>query len=1111
MISGVSQDRFLLGVYSLLACLLLIGPFAPVAAGPTSTGAGECSSPISEHLCRIAEIDRGLFSVLGGKNLALALEMAERDRIFVHLLDPENSVVGEAREKADQRGLFGRSVNIEKSRLDKLPYADNTVDLVLAAHLSEHDLAKLSLSEILRVLRPRGKAVLGRLDEPGTQGGTLNVNQIRSWLNSAGEAKWRIVDDKLGVWAVLTKPAMKGADDWSHWEHGPDNNPVSKDTAIKAPYMTQFLGLPYYNSMPMITTVAQGRTFTAMGHIAHHRREEPWLNTLIAQNGYNGMELWRRKLPDGYLVHRSAFVAAGDNFYMINSEGNGCLILDPETGAEKHRIYIPEQLGEWKWMAIQDGVLYALLGEEQDPPQTTIVRSPGICWSWDDLSSGYYEERIPWGFGNTLIAWHLDKRKLLWKHREEAGIDSRALVMGAGNIFYYCPDSHLGSLNVVTGKVVWTNHDANIRELIEEPGIGLKSTPGWRTSCFSLYTPQALFYEAQTRMNIVAVSNRDGSLLWYRKKTTNSPNMLYTDGKLVAGIGPGGNTQEIDPLTGETLADLGFRKLGCARLTACRDSYFCRGGGEGLVRYDRLAKKTLFNGAIRPSCNDGVIPANGLLYIGPWACDCNLSLLGRAVLCSAADFDFNRLADEAAKLELLRKDPLNVAPFEITEKDWPTYRANNARTACSRATVPAEVMQSWRFTFRKPFKPTAPTAAGGLVFIGGDDYKLRAIDVETGRMKWTFLADGPVLQPPTLWRGRAYFGCGDGFIYVLEAATGEPLWRFRVSAVERKIMVYGSLCSTWPVNSGVLIKDGTAYAAAGIIDYDGTCVCALDAINGKIKWQNTNSGHLDKEVRKGVSAQGMLTVSGDRLWMPGGNVVPPASYDLATGKYYGKLVAGGRPRYFINRGEEIGVLNEHYLIQGGRLHFSATKNTVSPGKFTVLDLSGDWQAGEGMKLCNGKISPAWDERQLVMADGLYSKPACYSFDSIEKLLAGGNPASDWISEKEASGRSKAWSFLPRFGDWTTGKDLSVWLRESDTVSLAMAGNAVVEVYRTRMARGGNDRWTLHALDRNSGDVIWEQPLNSHALPGGLLISREGSVVVVMQDGTVNCFADKEGS
>jgi hypothetical protein len=36
----------------------------------------------------------------------------------------------------------------------------------------------------------------------------------------------------------------------------------------------------------------------------------------------------------------------------------------------------------------------------------------------------------------------------------------------------------------------------------------------------------------------------------------------------------------------------------------------------------------LIDGAARPACLEGAIPANGLLYVGPWACDCNLSLIG---------------------------------------------------------------------------------------------------------------------------------------------------------------------------------------------------------------------------------------------------------------------------------------------------------------------------------------------------------------------------------------------------------------------------------------------------------------------------------------------------
>ena len=61
-------------------------------------------------------------------------------------------------------------------------------------------------------------------------------------------------------WVRFAKPPLTGAGEWSHWEHGPDNNPVSEDAIIKFPYMTQYLQEPFYIAMPSITTSAGGRT-----------------------------------------------------------------------------------------------------------------------------------------------------------------------------------------------------------------------------------------------------------------------------------------------------------------------------------------------------------------------------------------------------------------------------------------------------------------------------------------------------------------------------------------------------------------------------------------------------------------------------------------------------------------------------------------------------------------------------------------------------------------------------------------------------------------------------------------------------------------------------------
>ena len=90
--------------------------------------------------------------------------------------------------------------------------------------------------------------------------------------------------------------------------------------------------------------------------------------------------------------------------------------------------------------------------------------------------------------------------------------------------------------------------------------------------------------------------------------------------------------------------------------------------------------------------------------------------------------------------------------------------------------------------------------------------------------------------------------------------------------------------STWPVASGVIIEDGIAYFAAGIVNYDGTYVYALDATTGKIKWQNNTSGHLDSEAHTGVSVQGHMLISDGKLYLASGTSVSPAIFDLEDGR-----------------------------------------------------------------------------------------------------------------------------------------------------------------------------------------------------------------------------------
>ncbi len=1065
-----------------VGCLFLGGHVLAAAPSEKSVAAQNLAGELFQR----TGIRRGLCVVLGD-DVDVPLEIAQGSELLVHVRSPQTAVVETVQKQGAAAGLGITRLTAEQGPLANLPHADNVVDIVVAPRMTTELLESLLVEEVLRALRPRGTALVGYVSAASAD---ENRKKLQQWVGAEHAERIQTWDSGGLSWIQFSKPALKGAGEWTHWEHGPDNNPVSADTIIKAPYMTQFMAKPYYIAMPSITTAAGGRTFLAIGHIAHHRREWDMMNKLIARNGYNGTLLWERKLPEGYLVHRSAFIATQETFYML--DGSRCLLLDPETGREKGAIRIPGLSGEWKWMVLKQDFLYVLAGRKDPRAQITKGDRSFGGWSWSDLSRGYYSKpHVPWGFGDTLAAYDLKKKEVRWIHKEEKPIDSRGMSMGEDRLTVYCPQQHFRCLDLKTGKVLWTNQEKDVLGLIEEPGKGLTSTPGFRTACLAVYTPDAIIIQGQTRMNVVALSTVDGYQLWTKKKVTNNPNAIYVDGNIVLGVGPGGSHVVVEPTTGKVLEDLQFRKRACTRLTACSDSFFVR--GEGTLRYDRVKKKVLVDGAARPACNDGALPANGLLYIGPWQCDCNLSLIGRIGKCSAGDFRFDRIATEADRLRRGAYDIETVAPLQVGERDWPTYRGNNSRSSSTTAPVAESISQRWEF--RPPLEhiPTVPISAGGLVFIAGEDGKVCALDANSGAVRWEFATPSPIKAAPTVTEGRVLVGGGDGQVYALEATTGRLLWRFRAAPVDRHILVYGALSSTWPVNSGVLVEHGTAYFAAGIIDYDGTYIYALDAETGEIEWQNNSSGHLNGDLRKGVSAQGNLTIQGNRLLLASGNQVSPAPFDLQTGECLAGSFDQGQPK--TNNGQYVGVFRDGHAIVGGRILYSAPQNVSTKGSFHVI-------SGNRTTTLNfGGIPPAWDDNSLVLVNYQHGQMICCDADKVEARMQQGS--------RQAATRRRS-----NLADAFAANGAVRWqsnLGESDkfeAVSLAVCPNAVVAVVQYQQKFRAQPQWFVVAFNTENGSTLWRQEIRAEPLPGGLLVDRDGQVVVTMVNGTVLCLGGK---
>jgi len=184
----------------------------------------QAQSPSAETVAVLEKVGvrRGICVVLSDPQSPLALELARASELLVYVQLPAADRVEAVRQAADRQGLLGKRVFVEQGVWSHLHLADNLADAVVVQD-AEQGRPSVPMTEILRVLRPGGKALVG-------------AEQI-------------------------VKPYPETTDDWSHPYHGPDNNPQSNDQLARAPYLTHFLAEPWYSPMPLVTVASGGRLF----------------------------------------------------------------------------------------------------------------------------------------------------------------------------------------------------------------------------------------------------------------------------------------------------------------------------------------------------------------------------------------------------------------------------------------------------------------------------------------------------------------------------------------------------------------------------------------------------------------------------------------------------------------------------------------------------------------------------------------------------------------------------------------------------------------------------------------------------------------------------------
>ncbi len=939
----------------------------------------------------------------GGTERLVAAATAGEATVYFQSADAAQVLA--VRRAAEQAELLGTRLFVGTGPPDSIPLADNVADAVLVAPAAAQ---RTIDAELLRVLRPRGVVRVGS----------------RS----------------------IEKPVPAGIDDWSHPYHGPDNNPQSQDQLVRGDFQTQFIATPKFSPMPQQTVAAGGRLYKAMGHIAHKANQNEMLNTLLCVNAYNGTILWKRPNPPGFMIHRNTMVATEDALYMGDHES--CKVIDATTGEVREQITIPADITDgpvWKWMAIRNGVLYALVGnlEIQVDTQRSDRRGLGH-WPWGMWKGHDYKNpERSFGFGRTFVAVDLATKKLLWHYRDEQFLDSRAVCMRDGRIYCYSPEKFLCCLNASDGTLLWKNAAQELLDAIGPNERAQHYTTGYATTCYLKCNDEYLFFAGPQRKRLVAVSALDGNLAW--TYPVGNLQLVLRDDAIFAAGQQGTTGVRLDYVTGNVLDEFPARRA-CTRATGCADSIFFRATG-GTVRVMTYTNTAQHIAPMRPPCQDGVIVSNGMLYWGPWMCGCQLSLYGNIGLAPAG-----AMAERPAPAPRLtvHSGHSYVAPLPSRPGDWVAYRANNSRTDASDREIPADVALQWKVDICRADLPTAPVTAGGLVFIADRTGVVQALDV-AGQPVWKQYTTGAIYFPPAVYDNRLYVGSADGRVYAFEARTGRPLWNFRVAPEERLIPIFGKLVSAWPVAGGVVVEDGRVYAAAGLTHYDGTRVVSLDAATGQLIAENTTSGKLAEEVNSGISMQGELKIVDGELRFLGGGVYETARFDLVS----------------------LECLNQPRVQVTSQYRTAFYPYYPAYGKFVSLEY----------RLQDGNV---------------------LSHDASYEGSMFGNLALHTPLPPGALIKDEAREFLRRRGR-NMPQPKKLWEDQHDRRFTSFIATPKLLLASGHPDRQPNKPF-LAAIRTNDGRDSWIHPLAADAVKGGTAMDADGRIFVALENGQLWCFS-----
>ncbi len=721
----------------------------------------------------------------------------------VHGLTGDTKQVAAARKTIQAAGVYG-NVSVVQFGGPALPYVDNLVNLLVT-----EDPGEVSLEEIDRVLVPGGTA---------------------------------IVIGENGLWSQITKKRPDNIDEWSHYLHDASGNAVAHDDVVGPPRHLQWVGSPrwsrHHDRMASMSALVStgGRMYYVMDEGSRVSIQLPPKWKLIARDAFNGTILWKRDIKDwqshlwplksGPTQLARRLVSNDDTVFVTLGYNAPLTAIDGRTGATLREYAGTDATEE---IIHTDGKLF-LVVRKGKAELADYVPLNGRVGDQAGARSLFWNEEP-----RVIMAFDADSGEKLWDAKT---VVSPLTMAAADGVVVFHDGEKVVAIDQESGELKWNSEPVTRRRsftfnfgprLVTHDGVVLFAGGDGKMLSLDAVSGKQL-WEAR-HPNSGYQSPQDlmvlNGLVWCAPTTSGKDTGVFT---------------ARDPKSGEVKQEFApdvstywfHHRCYIAKAT----DNFLMPSRTGIEFVDPRKEHWDIHHWVRGGCLYGVMPCNGLTYAPPHNCACypEAKLFGFNALAPAAPS--RPVPTEVPEEDRLQQGPAWGTPLVAVDQngadDWPTYRGNNKRGGTTTRSIASKIGEKW--TVDLGGRITPPVIAGGRVYVAQKDrHILHAVSEKDGSPLWQFIAGARIDSPPTISQGRVVFGGADGWVYCLNAAGGELVWRYRAAPMDRRTMAFEQLESLWPVHGSVLIRGNTIYTVAGRSNFldGGLRLLRLDLETGR--------------------------------------------------------------------------------------------------------------------------------------------------------------------------------------------------------------------------------------------------------------------------------------